>query len=141
MEQPHEGLNDLEMDYERCVFCQKKSKEKLTDPTKLSRSTDIGKSYSTLANDLKEFDKTGHLHNSLLKKLVSEHGDNIESFLKASNVKWHKNCRRKLNSDKLKDVLEKSDDNDKRIDLEYANESVMDEILKFIRFKKKLQIN
>ena len=91
--------NEFETDFEKCIVCQCKKKEKLTDPSNSVRCPEPGKGYSSFADDIKLFQKVGHLENSHLQKIVADHGESIESFLRASKVKWHRNCRRNYNTD------------------------------------------
>ena len=138
MEISNDGTDEIGIDSEICILCQAKTKEKLTDPSKLLRCTDVGKGYSTLADDLREFHKIKQLQSPHLEKLVSEHGDNIESYLKTNQVKWHKNCRRKYNSDKLKRVLKENVTEDiESIDVDNTDEFALSKIIEYLLSQKK----
>ena len=87
-------------DWTKCALCQKVTSEKLQCPTKSSRN-DSGAGYCTLAENIERFSELNHLPIEIDVARLDE-GTGISDKLKQHRAMWHKSCKDKFNSNKIK---------------------------------------
>ena len=90
----------VEIDWSKCILCQKITEESLTSPGGNVRKGDAGAGYRTLANNILRFHDLQYL---LLPIDVQqlEDGDGIAAKFIGNNAKWYKACFNKFNNLKL----------------------------------------
>ena len=88
-----ENPPDLNSNFSLCILCQKISPEKCIQPSLNKASKTLGNGHTTLARELKEFHKIGALKCPRLQKLLIENNENLETYFKIMEVKWHKTCK------------------------------------------------
>ena len=83
-----------DINFKLCTLCQKHCKaEKLVDPANAKNNTGGGEGYKFIADSLVKMNQKDLLDQDLLKEKVKEYGENLSTFLKMNNAKWHKRCR------------------------------------------------
>ena len=91
------------IDWNKCILCQTKTKEDLTCPMK-SKRHDSGTGYSCILNSLREFAKIDSLPFTVPVGLYMN--DNV-GILKQNDAVYHKSCKNKINSTELNRALKR----------------------------------
>ena len=86
-------------DWNKCIFCQKLTREKLICPG-LSRKSDVGAGYKTLSDHVSGYKELGALPQCVNLNVWDE-GDGVESTCLRNNACWHPKCRQLLHSTTL----------------------------------------
>jgi len=86
------------------VIFLKKSDENLTRPAD-SKCKDAGAGYFTAERDFTDFSEYSALPRSLKLCRIDDNGSGIQSTLHQNKARWHKSCRDKYNSTKLREML------------------------------------
>ena len=98
---------NIELDFKLCILCQKVSKDHIIDPRKIKLQSDTNQGYKSLATNLSQFVEIDSLSCPKLVKIVNDHEENLEVYLRVHEVKWHRNCRLKYNNQELRRVLKR----------------------------------
>ena len=77
--------SDWNPNFQKCILCQQTHKDKLIDPSKCKNKEFKGNGYKSLADRLIMFEKHSQLENSNLKRLTTEHGENLETYLQVND--------------------------------------------------------
>ena len=91
-------------DWNISVFCQENTSEKRECPLN-SKQSNRGVGYITLQKNLQGFYEAGELH---LDVAELDEGEGIAETLWKHNASWHKSCRVKYNTTKLKRLERKT---------------------------------
>ena len=96
-------------DWNKCVLCQKHTKENLRNPANFRGSNtkcnaDTG--YKILGANLNSFSKIGSLPMDIDIARLDD-GSGIENTLRKNQAKWHKSCRNKVDNQKLNRAAKK----------------------------------
>ena len=94
--------NDTSLDWTKCILCQESTSEPLQCPAN-SRRSDIecGTGYHSLAANIVQFSEIDSLLIHINIKKLDE-GNGIAQTLMQRSAKWHKTCRDKFSTMKLK---------------------------------------
>ena len=87
-------------DWKLCVLCQKRKEESLQCPAN-SKRTDLGAGYKSLAENLLLFNGLGMVPFAINLEQLNG-GSGVENTLLKNKASWHKSCKDKVNSTKLK---------------------------------------
>jgi len=88
-------------DWDACIFCQVSDKSEPLQCPALSKRTDAGVGYRSVASNITGFAELGELPGFICLSALDE-GQGIAETLTLHNAKWHKSCRDNFNSTKLK---------------------------------------
>ena len=90
----------VSIDWKLCVLCQERKEESLQCPAN-SKKTDLGAGYKTLAENLLLFNELGMVPFAINLEQLND-GSGVENTLLKNKASWHKSCKDKVNSTKLK---------------------------------------
>ena len=88
-------------DWDACIFCQASDRSEPLQCPALSKRTDAGAGYQSVASNITGFAELGELPGFIRLSALDE-GQGTAATLAEHNAKWHKSCRDKFNSTKLK---------------------------------------
>uniref|UniRef100_UPI00358DDC4D uncharacterized protein n=1 Tax=Myxine glutinosa TaxID=7769 RepID=UPI00358DDC4D len=97
--QPGQSKAQVQTDWNKCVLCQKITRESLQCPAE-SKRHDVGVGYSTIAFNIRRFNELHELPMPLELGRLDD-GNGIEATFLENNAKWHKSCHTKFNNIKL----------------------------------------
>ena len=83
-----------------CILCQKLTKESLQCPVR-SKRLDLGAGYKSMAENLQGFFAIGALPFDVKQNKLDD-GSGLFNTLSKHEAPWHKSCKDKINSTKLK---------------------------------------
>ena len=92
------------INWDLCALCQTASPETLICPAKRD-----GAGYTYVAETLSEFRRLGHCPIPVDLSLLDE-GDGYQATFQRQSAQWHKRCRTKVSSDKLKRRLKAAEE-------------------------------
>ena len=95
----NEKSSSSKTDWNLCVVCQGNKNETLQCPINSKRS-DIGAGYTTLAENIQQFNQLGCMPVQINLSRLDE-GEGIESTFLHYRARWHKSCYLLFNSTKL----------------------------------------
>ena len=90
----------VSIDLQLCVLCQERKEESLQCPAN-SKRTDLGAGYKTLAENLLLFNELGMVPFAINLEQLND-GSGVDNTLLKNKASWHKSCKDKVNSTKLK---------------------------------------
>ena len=93
-------ISSKTINWELCVFCQEQTNENLKCPANSKRG-DVGAGYKSAEANINEFKKIGILPFKVDSNQLDD-GSGIANSLLKHRAVWHKSCRNKINSTKLK---------------------------------------
>ena len=79
-----------------CVLCQEDTGEPLQCPLRAKRQSKVGTGYSSLAENLLQFQTLQHVPLDINLECLDD-GGGIESTLMVHQAKWHKKCQLQFN--------------------------------------------
>ena len=94
------------IDWTLCVLCQKSTQETLQCPAN-SKRKDVGVGYKSLAENLLLFNELKMVPFAIGLDQLDD-GSGVENTLLTNKAAWHKSCRDKVNSTKLKRAQKRS---------------------------------
>uniref|UniRef100_UPI00358F6776 uncharacterized protein n=1 Tax=Myxine glutinosa TaxID=7769 RepID=UPI00358F6776 len=97
--QPGQSKAQVQTDWNKCVLCQKITRESLQCPAE-SKRHDVGVGYFTIAFNIRRFNELHELPMPLELGRLDD-GNGIEATFLENNAKWHKSCHTKFNNIKL----------------------------------------
>lgn len=97
----------VSIDWKLCALCQETKEESLQCPAN-SKRTDRGAGYKSLAEHLLLFSELGITPFAISLEQLND-GSGIENTLLNNKASWHKSCRDKVNSTKLKRAQKRRD--------------------------------
>ena len=97
-----ESSEERPIDWNKCILCQKDTKETLSCPANLKKSdSDISTAYANIASNLVKFKQLGELHDGINLEAL-DNGTGIAATLKYNAAKWHKKCKDNYNTTKVR---------------------------------------
>ena len=87
-------------DWSLCILCQKETKETLQCPA-CSKRSDLGAGYKSMAENLQGFFDIGAIPFDVKQNQLDD-GSGLYNTLLKHEASWHKSCKDKVNSTKLK---------------------------------------
>jgi len=88
------------MDWDKCVICQKHTKDDLQCPAN-SKRNDGDAGYASFSNNVLEFKSIDAIPLTGLNIALLDEGQGIEETLRQRKAVWHKKCRDIFNNTKL----------------------------------------
>ena len=88
------------LEWSLCILCQKLTKESLQCPVR-SKRLDLGAGYKSMAENLQGFFAIGALPFDVKQNQLDD-GSGLFNTLSKHEASWHKSCKDKINSTKLK---------------------------------------
>ncbi len=93
-------MEDCKIDFTKCFLCQSDDKNDLRDPSKCIKST-VYQPYQTLALNIIELKNLNQLPFDIDVEAFQLFEGGLEKVLEDNKAVWHKNCRNKVDSQKV----------------------------------------